>query len=482
MKLKDACELLAYVEHEYPVNNINYKGLIIWPIIRLAAWRILTNNLKKNNKKHLRISKYFIKMFLSLFKRKENIDIKDALQKLDILFFAEKKSYSEKINDRYFNRVVDPIYQISRKKYSTQKASDCYLDSYFKTDFFFENNIKFSGYLYGLCVVIAKLNSLIRISRMLGISRYEFITNVMNSLSVVYSSKKRFSYIFRYIRPSVIMLDCYYSNKNIGKIWAAKELGIISVDIQHGKQGRYQGAYSHWTVIPKNGYKLLPSYFWVWGEESKRNIMQYSKDRATHKCITGGYPWLSLVKKTDMFNVVPSWFIDSITDKKVILVTLVAKAGDIDSVIPKILSNAISTSPDSWIWLLRMHPNHLYLEKEIRQSLNEVPVKKYMLGNINDISLYSILKYTDYHVTAYSSVLYEAEAFNVITSLFGNDAISLYGKWIKMSRFNHFTSSDQLITQINNSLSSQKYSWEGERYIESDEKHALYAIKQILRS
>ena len=49
----------------------------------------------------------------------------------------------------------------------------------------------------------------------------------------------------------------------MGLISAATKNGVESVDIQHGKQGKYSGAYSGWNLIPKGGYKIYLQNFGV---------------------------------------------------------------------------------------------------------------------------------------------------------------------------------------------------------------------------
>ena len=77
----------------------------------------------------------------------------------------------------------------------------------------------------------------------------------------------------------------------MGLIAASRLFGITSVDIQHGKQGKYQPMYSGW-LIPETGYQLLPDYFWCWGKKSSDHILSSSPKRNTHIPLIGGYLWL----------------------------------------------------------------------------------------------------------------------------------------------------------------------------------------------
>ena len=77
----------------------------------------------------------------------------------------------------------------------------------------------------------------------------------------------------------------------MGIIASAKQLGISTIEVQHGKQGRFQAAYSGWNIFPDKGFLNMPNNFWCWGNSSVKNILQSSPNRKFHKPILGGYAW-----------------------------------------------------------------------------------------------------------------------------------------------------------------------------------------------
>ena len=66
----------------------------------------------------------------------------------------------------------------------------------------------------------------------------------------------------------------------MGLIAAAHLLGIKSVDIQHGKQGKYQPMY----VAGKYRVRICVNadFFWCWGQKSVDHILSSSPNRKTH--------------------------------------------------------------------------------------------------------------------------------------------------------------------------------------------------------
>ena len=77
----------------------------------------------------------------------------------------------------------------------------------------------------------------------------------------------------------------------MGIIAAARTQGIKVIDIQHGKQGKFNAMYSGWHHISiKENYIMMPDYFWCWGEPSVNQILQSSSARRTHLPFVGGFP------------------------------------------------------------------------------------------------------------------------------------------------------------------------------------------------
>ena len=69
----------------------------------------------------------------------------------------------------------------------------------------------------------------------------------------------------------------------MGILASARENNIISYDLQHGKQGRYQAMYSGWKNISEiNFYQNMPNYFLNWNDYSKDNIYRSDNLRKDH--------------------------------------------------------------------------------------------------------------------------------------------------------------------------------------------------------
>jgi hypothetical protein len=210
--------------------------------------------------------------------------------------------------------------------------------------------------------------------------------------------------------------------------------------------------------------------------------MSSSPSRKKHNCVIGGFPWLATFRQFSNFDTVPGWLLETAKNKKVILVSLQAKISAIESVIPNELVSAIKEAPNDWLWLLRRHPSHMYVKKEVLSALKGVPDDRFIIDGVTDIALYSLLKMAVHHITSYSSVIYEAEAFGVSNSLFGDDALALYGDKIAAGRFHYFKTSEELLEQIFRSIRGGNVTWNGEKYIESGPNLAASALETLICS
>ncbi|MDM9620889.1 CDP-glycerol glycerophosphotransferase family protein [Rhizobium sp. S96] len=80
----------------------------------------------------------------------------------------------------------------------------------------------------------------------------------------------------------------YYSAHGWGAVSAAKSLGIPTVDIQHGLQGRYHHAYS-WPELKNESMSCVPDHFLCWTKHDHENLDGYPLTRGRSKIIGPGH-------------------------------------------------------------------------------------------------------------------------------------------------------------------------------------------------
>jgi hypothetical protein len=91
------------------------------------------------------------------------------------------------------------------------------------------------------------------------------------------------------------------------------------------------------------------------------------------------------------------------------------------------------------------------------------------------LPLFQVLRYTDHHITQWSSVVFEAEDFGVQSTITGLKGASIYEKYIKEGSFGYAETS----TQILNSITGFKDGNKRISYIESSESVIRNAFKKL---
>lgn len=280
--------------------------------------------------------------------------------------------------------------------------------------------------------------------------------------------------------PSVVFLACHYDLRWRGLLCACSELGIKTVEIQHGKQGRFHGAYTHWTHMPENGYKLLPDLFWEWGKESVRNIQEWMPAISSHRAIVGGSVWLGLWKEglEPAMSLQQREFIEKIKEQNhTVLVSLQPP----DPPVPDAILGAMKITENT-LWLLRAHPRQTDDDIAAIKALIEkgdVPENNYEIRMSSEVPLCALLREVDNHVTAWSSVCYEALTFGVPTVIIHPSGADLYSRYIELNLFDYATSGAEIVRALN-ARRAPINATEGDPYIVADLDVSRRALEDIL--
>lgn len=206
---------------------------------------------------------------------------------------------------------------------------------------------------------------------------------------------------------------CWYDASVMAATLAARRLGLVSVDLQHGNQSSRHFAYFGWNKGPACGYELIPDYFWSWGSVQAERLFRENSVFAQHcRSVVGGNLWLNQCReKTN------SWIEyerKTIRERigpqvKTLLVTLNHGLEGYEA-----LFAALERSPADWLWMFRFHPatpedKRTQIESAIRQRAGGVA--EFMIPN--EFSLYALLCVSDVHLTIASTCALEALAFGV---------------------------------------------------------------------
>jgi hypothetical protein len=211
---------------------------------------------------------------------------------------------------------------------------------------------------------------------------------------------------------------------------ACRELGITSVEVQHGVQGDLHPSYGSWSAVPSEGWKTRARVFWCWDEESAAAINRWAVSSAgQHVAINGGDPWRELVMEDGHeWNRRTDQLIEerkrASGAQRHILITLTSQ-GD---VIPAAVLEAVRSSPAAWCFWFRLHPaNQAARGREAKRILRHLGLDLGLLEFATEAPLHALLRRMDGHLSVNSStVVTEAAALGVASIACGREAPEFY--------------------------------------------------------
>lgn len=236
------------------------------------------------------------------------------------------------------------------------------------------------------------------------------------TISQIRGIARYFSRLLRKVRPKLVFVTCWYSTESMACVLACHELGIPCVDIQHGSQGFHVG-YVRWNRVPASGFNLLPTFFWCWGETEASAIGLWSRSLQTHQPIIGGNIFLQRwihaddaivhVYDKQLADVKRPW-----DDHVQVLYTLNGSTKDEIATLVEVVAAVNRRGFKAYFWV-RLHPIALGQKSAVLAALKVRGLRNVDVENATLLPLYALLRHVDVHITEFSSVVLEAQAFGV---------------------------------------------------------------------
>ena len=245
---------------------------------------------------------------------------------------------------------------------------------------------------------------------------FQLIAPVERHARQIIAIARYFRRVLAKVRPQMLIVSCWYSTESMALLLAAHQLGIPTIDIQHGSQ-EFHVAYDGWHRFPAAGYELLPAFFWCWSTTETQVIANWSRDLPVHQPIDGGNLFLERwVRGAD--DVVQEYdrLIGAMTERNgaavQILYTLNGSTKDEIDRIVEIVRAVNDSGLRAHFWI-RLHPIALDQGPRVESALERHDLHNADVGNATTLPLYALLRHIDVHVTEFSSVVIEAQAFGV---------------------------------------------------------------------
>jgi hypothetical protein len=241
---------------------------------------------------------------------------------------------------------------------------------------------------------------------------------------------------------------------------ACRELGITSVEVQHGVQGDLHPSYGSWFAVPPDGWEVRARVFWSWDEESAAAINRwavYAPGR--HVAITGGDPWREMwtgerhPSSRSTGRLIAERKRDSGGEVH-ILVTLTSQG----EAVPAEIVGAMRRSPPEWRYWLRLHPvNQAARRHDAIRVLAAFGVDPSLLDFATEVPLHALLRQMDAHLTAsLSTVVSEAAAFGVASVACGSEASDFYGAEVAAGMLTIATTPTDIVAALRGAVGARR--------------------------
>lgn len=488
-------ELISALEEQYPVEQLKYKDIELWPIVRTCARSAyITVISERQEGKALASSTLLDKLKKRIEGWKFHLETLKTIKRMpssDILFFTDIGYLTDNIDGKLYDRHVDPFIEFLAKQLQKTaiKATYCRPQSTLPSSeetYFPIHPIYLTPSLFDKSER-DKISSFIRLNTMLlailqtleqAIGYTNLKRDITKILSFIFSGEDKIKRLLQRVKPKAVFIVCNYCQHTMIMTKLCKDLGIKTIEIQHGKQGIYHLLYTNWRKIPPTGYKLLPDVFWNWGKESERDTRQTMSAKALqwHTPVVGGNLWLAKWKNEDikLSNEFPKDFKDYLAPyEKVILVSLQQW---LKEPIPRFMLEVMHNSNPKWLWLLRLHPKQGN-EDKIRTLATSINCA-FEMEVASKLPLYYLLKYVNLHITAWSSVCVEALAFNIPTLLVHENGRDFFKKYIDNGSFFYADNKEAVQKFLTTDFSSFQAE---DDYIQMNQQLAVETLRSILK-
>ncbi len=448
---------ILQLEEKFPVNRWQVNGVDVWPYIRIKLYIFLLNigtgNKPGNPENTPDPQKKILprKIFEGVKRTGKAMFVVSRffrdLKPKRILFFGAHfhRTRQESLYfNRFFDSMVDAhqlqeeVYNIEfgkvyEKNYNQQAVIPLhkYLDHY-KTIQKLKNFVFSSrNEIPGLDSYESFYEQLVR-----DFPNAENLNISLKSLSSwakkINRTKGFFIRLFKKTKPEKVIFLSYYGYDDLAAaILAAQELGIKTVDFQHGPQTNVHMAYSAWTKHPEKPYNTMPLEYWNWDERSQANIQKWIEKGTFVQAKIAGHPYMAYHHEGLRKGEEPEKVFFS-------LQTL-----DLEEMLPLPLLDLIKRSDLTWV--LRMHPRSNFSRDTLESFLtrNGINIKSCEIEEAFDSPLPKSLVKAKLHVTNFSGCIIEAQMLNIPSIILHESGKEIFHAYIDNKQVFYLDPSEQ---------------------------------------
>lgn len=495
------------IESAMDVTSIRYKGLHLWPYVRMQLWQRLMYpkkyappgtiglaHLAKSLSQSFFKPEFYMPYLAHSRRHRDNLSKLTKYGSVDVLFFSRHEDHLDQIGTRFYNRHIDPLTELVKTKYTylklelqTEKTS-LSLPRVEHTHFYDALEYLRCDAQRSLIAAFQKntedliLEEGTVLTALLAKTRFDLALTeeyLMLEGERILHYIRYFKELLSVLQPRAVFFPRYSDDVTMGLIAACSAMGIATVDVQRGVQGPYQGMYGTWQHIPKGGYALLPDYFWCWGQPAVDAIHKgFARIEGAPRPVLGGHRWMAkwIEHDTENFRVsreIQTYSKSLAKHDHVILVTLPKG----ETGIPDMLLEAIRKAPLDWHWLLRLHPDEKHHVGALEMLLKHFRIQNANVAQATRQPLYALLKNVHRHISMWSVVSYEALRFGIPTLLIHQAGWTLCSDDVEQGRFDTADTAEEIIDWLSGASSIHI---EESPYANTERTYALDALLEIM--
>jgi hypothetical protein len=233
----------------------------------------------------------------------------------------------------------------------------------------------------------------------------------------IVSYRSAFVDIFEELEPRMVFVQNFSNIEKFGALFAARDLGVKTVDIQHGIQ-EHTSMYNCHPAHCADGTYLYPDVLWCWGGISRDALVKEQSKRPVpwKTAMEGGYPWKQLVR--DMSSTIRLAKLRERLpkDRRIALYChdpALINSQRVIGLLPGEIFDAIQNSKPDIFWLVRFHPRALHLLKDFGDfcAVHDITNVEFELSSMMPIE--QVLDAADVLLTKFSVSALEAMSVGV---------------------------------------------------------------------
>ena len=450
MNYLDSVKLFREIERDYDVMSIRYKGISVWPYLRIYLFDELTAHLATG------YTSSALKVLLTSLFRFNPLCFFRKYQVWDYSSSTTRK----KVGDIYEHHVSGYLHKCSYSVLTIEFQSPGI--KVISRKEIPERNIVSGSWTLALNAFL----ELIMRPFHQDIEGEDILIDIINKLGLKLDYKKRLRWLVAQKRatdfflalahkPELIIMECSYTQ--MGRVWAAHNHGIPVIELQHGVLNANHYAYNPTYHSPV----LYPDEICVYGEVEYDYFLHQEKGFAERVSMTGLYILDRCSKhfKEDLFNEIRSKY-----QKVVVVAGQVGGEEKLSSFVDKLAEKL----PDSYFIYIPRHIVNLQLKS---------PNVELKMG----VNIYEYLKWCDYHVTISSTTALEAHYFKkpVVFCDFEGRAIEYYGNIIRKENGAFYVHSIEEYLEVEPELFNTTFTYR-ELFAHDSEKRMQSVLERYL--